>query len=272
MFEEYINRILEAPLPTSYPYISEAAPGELLSLRCGPGCQNVEDLKYLFLETIHSPLQNYQRGGEEISSFCVKRSRHISFFGLLTQTSAHPDTPPNAPSAPTSVPLATPTPENQHPADISDGASYDQASHHDDGPHRPIVNQVVPYTEQVEFKWAGSSFAERVPYEKQAVSDKADKLAALNLSLWIDNCGFVVWDDCFEKLESTGGRTVIIHGNLSPVMGKRQGEVRALPAQSRRPMQVDTAQPTEEEDQLLGAENLHGRHYEQHKETDGPAI
>jgi len=43
-------------------------------------------LSYLFLDKIHAPLQEYKREGDEISSFYVKRSRYIAFFGLVDLT------------------------------------------------------------------------------------------------------------------------------------------------------------------------------------------
>jgi len=41
------------------------------------------DLDYLFLDKIYAPLSEYRKDGDEISSFYVKRLRHIIFFSSL---------------------------------------------------------------------------------------------------------------------------------------------------------------------------------------------
>jgi hypothetical protein len=83
LFDEYLNRYLDAPIARAAACITVASPGEPLSRRCGSSYKDDEDLDHLFLETVHSPLQSYQNSGDEISSFYVKRSRHIAFFGPL---------------------------------------------------------------------------------------------------------------------------------------------------------------------------------------------
>ena len=71
------------------PFVSVARPGEPLNRPSGYGPTDTQDLIHLFLSTIHAPLQEYQKGGDEISSFYVKHSRHIAFFGALNPTGDH---------------------------------------------------------------------------------------------------------------------------------------------------------------------------------------
>lgn len=145
-----MNRILEAHLTTPTPYITVAAPGELLSRRCEPSFKDVEDLNHLFLETVHSPLQRYKRGGEEISSFYVKRSRHIAVFGELNLTGARQETPRDLSSA------ARVSAENVA-ADFAGAAPIvdEQAQYHDQHLQSSTSDQIIPYVRQVQFKWEG---------------------------------------------------------------------------------------------------------------------
>ncbi|KAG9232707.1 hypothetical protein BJ875DRAFT_442914 [Amylocarpus encephaloides] len=83
---DYLDKILGSPLKTLSPFITVAGSGEPLARRCGYGSMDAKDLNYLFLETIHAPLQTYHRGGDEVSSFYVKRSRHMAFFGVVNLT------------------------------------------------------------------------------------------------------------------------------------------------------------------------------------------
>jgi hypothetical protein len=76
------------PAVTVSPFITVHGPGEPLTRRCGYGPADTKDRNHLFLEKIHAPLQEYQKGGDEISSFFVKRSRHLTFFGPLDLTAA----------------------------------------------------------------------------------------------------------------------------------------------------------------------------------------
>ena len=72
LFNENIDKTLGSSLIATYPFITVAGLSEPLSRRCGSGSKDTEDLGHLFLDKIHAPLQDYQRSGDEISSFYVK--------------------------------------------------------------------------------------------------------------------------------------------------------------------------------------------------------
>jgi hypothetical protein len=95
-FKDYLSRALGDPPAIVPPFITVAGLGEPLARRCGYGPGDIKDLNYLFVEMLHAPLQSYGRGGEEISSFYVKRSRHITFFGELNLTGARGEPPSNS--------------------------------------------------------------------------------------------------------------------------------------------------------------------------------
>ena len=248
LFAEYIERILKAPITTALPYITVAPPGESLSHRCGSSYKDVEDRNHLFLETVHAPLEWYQRGGDEISSFYVKRARHMAFFGQLRPARSTQETP-SVPLSPTesehpgetqdtapatSVPLS-PT-ENEHPAETQDTApaTSEQFSLREQASQWPTQNQIVEYVKQVRFQWQDSSFVEIVPYERKAVNDKARKFASMGLYLWIDERGWIDWQDCFDMLEATGGLFVKAIGTIETALGKRGTDNQLQPPKSSR--------------------------------------
>ncbi len=88
-FKEYLNRLEPSPTNTAYPAITVAGTGVPLLARCGHGSMDTRDLAHLFLDKIHAPLKEYKREGNEISSFYIKRSRHIAFFGSVDLTGHH---------------------------------------------------------------------------------------------------------------------------------------------------------------------------------------
>jgi hypothetical protein len=89
-----------------------------------------------------------------------------------------------------------------------------------------------------------------VPYEKQAVNEQAQRFAALNLNLWIDNRGYVLWNECFDALESTGGLIVTVHGDVAPVLGKRRAPNQDEAELSRQRRDRLDQVPEEEEEEL----------------------
>jgi hypothetical protein len=94
----------------------------------------------------------------------------------------------------------------------------------------------VRYVKQVEFKWTEvRGVLARVPYEREAVNEQAKTYAAMGLSLWIENGGFVVWDDCFDTLDRTGGVTVKLYSRVLSVLGNRRTALPTIshPARSR---------------------------------------
>ena len=85
-FKDYLNKTLCAPLTSVSPFITVAGPGEPMNRRCGYSSADTNDLNHLFLDKIHAPLQVYQIGGNEISSFFRQACAAYSFlWGLESE-------------------------------------------------------------------------------------------------------------------------------------------------------------------------------------------
>jgi hypothetical protein len=225
-FNDYLDGMLGTPSPTAFPYITVAGLGEPLSRRCGHGCMDAEDLNHLFLEKIHAPLQEYHRGGDEISSFYVKRSRHISFFGALNFTETQRDRS-------THLSLANPSQEQRITGPVlpgarpSDSASApsERASNTDQGSLSQAQDQAASFSGPVVTFMENGVAIRQVPYEEQQVNDQAREYANQGKKLHMPDGPHFIWQQCFGVLQRTGNSTVLVSNVLEPINGKRrQGE------------------------------------------------
>lgn len=87
---ELINSLSSAAVEESKPWLTVPGLGVPISQRCGPEVwdnnTDSDDLKHIFLHQMHLDPSDLQRGGEGISSFYVKRSIYLAFFGSLVQS------------------------------------------------------------------------------------------------------------------------------------------------------------------------------------------
>ena len=146
--KDYLSKILDAPTKSGSPFITVAGTEEPLNRRCGYGCMDTQDLNHLFLGTIHAPLHQYQKGGDEISSFYVKRSRHIAFFRALNLTGdRHSDLSINipAPSTSTEQTIQIPRPVGETTSPMS---FYEEQNRSPESSFQ-IMNQTSPSGRQV---------------------------------------------------------------------------------------------------------------------------
>jgi len=97
-FTEYLSNSTIVAHTTSRPSVTTVGIGAPLSQRCGRRCGgplNDADRLHLFLRKMHAPLSDFPRDGYDVSSFYVKRSIYLAFFGTtnipLTMEPPAPD-------------------------------------------------------------------------------------------------------------------------------------------------------------------------------------
>jgi hypothetical protein len=205
LFNEKMDETLGSSPIVLYPFITVAGPGEPLSRRCGNSSMDTEDLGHLFLDKIHAPLQDYQRAGDEISSFYVKRSRHIAFFGTLALE--------NNPQNTSTRVLSVNPPQTQHTSEMISshaGSPIEESRYSDEGSSNRAQTDPGPIGRVVTFMENNVNI-QQVPYEKQKINNQAQKYAAEGKKLRLENGHHFVWYDCFRVLELAQELTVIVH-------------------------------------------------------------
>tara|TARA_R110002060_G_scaffold70387_1_gene78957 strand:- start:374 stop:1705 length:1332 start_codon:yes stop_codon:yes gene_type:complete len=203
----YFNDILGTPVTVETPFITVAGAGEPLTLRCGRGSTDFQDLSHLFIGKIHAPMMGYHTSGKELSSFFVKRSRHLTFFRALDFNMNRSDmsTAPAEAIRPVqiSVPPSQPTSLTTPGEEVVPETAY---RHHD------RAGSVVRFIQDATIQ--------EVPYEKESVSNQARGYANDGKSLSLIDGGNFLWQACFDILVRTGQSTVIV-SNATRVLGKR---------------------------------------------------
>ena len=220
-FQEYINKSLRAPTNTRIS-ITVAGSGEPLSRRCGYSRMDTRDLDHLFLDRIHAPLQEYNRNGDEISSFYVKRSRHIAFFGAVDLTRKQHDQSPHL-SSTHKLPELRLTSEPYQVSGMTGSASTsgEQDSNAGKSSQGHAMNQVAA-PRMVQFIENGVAI--QVPYRKQDVNDQAQKYADQGKKLFVgrEQERYFLYSDCFDIVSKTGTLTVFVRTLVQTYTGKRR--------------------------------------------------
>lgn len=143
-----INTLGSSAVEDSKPWLTVAGCGVSIAKRCGPEVwdDNVEsdDLKHMFLEKMHLPLAELQRGGEGISSFYVKRSIYLAFWGGIDQSdqsNASLNTAEETRYAPVyeSIPSGTARADNEKLAEQMDDITQTQDIPNDSAPEVCLV-------------------------------------------------------------------------------------------------------------------------------------
>lgn len=221
-FNNYLEQFLGAPVERVSPYITVAGPGEPVSRRCGSSCMDTKDLNHLFFPTIHRPLREYNKGGNEISSFYIKRSRHLAFFGLNSPT----DIPTDPSSHLSSVDLSTQQLMNTTTITEAEPPSLDspfgaQAWHTEEDFTNQAGRLDTLSTERcVTFK--ENTYIQEVPYEKEIVNNQARQYADQGKKLHVPDGPHFIWQDCFDILTRTRNSVVLVSTTIQPVHGKRR--------------------------------------------------
>lgn len=204
----YLDKVLGKSITSDPPFITVAGSGEPLALRCGCGSTDSQDLSHLFFDKIHAPMEEYQKSGNELSSFFVKRSRHLAFFQALDSSMDRSDTS-NAPAtAMHPVQISAPIPQPTSPTSPGEENVSEPAFHSQDR-----AGSLVKFIQ-------GATFQE-VPYEKDSVNNKAREYANDGKSLSLVDGGSFLWQACFDVLVRSGQSTVIV-SIATRVLGKRR--------------------------------------------------
>jgi len=214
-FKEYVFSLQTAPEHTTLPFITVDGIGTPILYRCGHGQMDTRDLANLFLDKIHAPLHQYGRNGDGISSFYVKRSRHIAFFGRMDLlenqegSSTHPEvssSTSNYQQPDTSLDLTT-SPSHQAPS-----------ANREPRPYQALVSneRVVRFDEN-------GVVLQEVPFRKEEVNSQAKEYADQGRKLSVkDNGGYFLWEDCFDILIRTRQSVVTVSTVVESWAGKRR--------------------------------------------------
>jgi hypothetical protein len=227
--KDYLSKALEAPMKSGSPFVTVAGPGEPLNRRCGYSVTDTEDLNHLFLSTIYAPLQEHQRGGDEISSFYVKRSRHIAFFGALNLTGDHRLY--LSTNISTTATFAEQTTQMHH--SVIEQTSPSSVSEDQDRNHNSSfqsTNQISSFGREV-VRFIQDAAVQEVPHERESVNNKAREYANHGKSLSLIQGGSFFWEACFDVLVQTGHSTVIVSDAarpMPPINAKRRGSQNLL--------------------------------------------
>jgi hypothetical protein len=145
---ELIKSLSSSAVENSKPWLTVAGTGVPIRRRCGPevwgGDVDSDDLKHMFLGKMHLPLAELQRGGEGISSFYVKQSIYLAFWGPLDrsdQSSASLNTAQETRNAPVyqSIPSDTARADNEEVAEQMDDITQTQDIPSDSAPEVSLV-------------------------------------------------------------------------------------------------------------------------------------
>lgn len=219
-FNNYLKIVLIVPSTPAPPYITAEGQGEPLTRRRGHSCMDTKDLNNLFLDKIHSGLQDYQMGGDEISSFYVKRSRHIAFFGALNLANSRREQADPLPSFDVVLEQPPNTRTGEHTVG-SGSPNVEALVPHQDSSHH-IQDQNLQFTGQVITFIVDNIPSQRVPYEKDLVNNQAREYADKGKKLRVSEGPHFTWQDCFDILTRTRSSTVLVSTMFDSMTGKRR--------------------------------------------------
>lgn len=217
-FHDYIAKFFYAPAKSSPPLVTVSGSGEPLARRCGYSSADTQDLEHLFLEQVHAPLDKCSRGGDEISSFYVKRSRHRAFFGAVNLAEDQQGQSSNWPPTVASVEQGI-VGVASHTDELTGLGSTPTAGGLELATQRS--QDVVQDRQVVKFNEQGAMTLE-VPREKEAVNRQARIYADQGKKLSVKGGGNFIWKDCFDILDRTKQSTVKVSTIIQPVNGKRR--------------------------------------------------
>ncbi|OBT59293.1 hypothetical protein VE04_00377 [Pseudogymnoascus sp. 24MN13] len=216
-----INTLGASAVEDSKPWITVAGCGVSVAQRCGPEVwddnEESDDLKHMFLEKMHLPLAELQRGGEGISSFYVKRSIYLAFWGGLdqcNQSSALLNTAQETRNAPVyeSIPSDTARADNEELAEQMDDITQTQNIPNDSAAAATTLeSHLTSYRQQqvVTFSEKGVTVHE-TPFLKDEVNAQALRIVDSGKLLSTVQGEYFLWRDCFETLVSSGTAVVLI--------------------------------------------------------------
>jgi hypothetical protein len=224
-FQDYLNKLRKAPTKTTPPSITTRR--GFSSQRCERGYVDTLDLDDLFLDKIHAPFSEYRKDGNEISSFYVKRSRHIAFFGTINLTGNQENLKDQGDLEKQGAPPTYPTPASVslHQIRTSQPNKEPAHSHLSSKETREKTTgdgQVVAYKGlMIKFMENGAATQE-IPFRKEDINSQAELYADQGKKLSLDQGPYFTWGDCFDILTKTGKSVVIVSTVVESRAGKRR--------------------------------------------------
>ncbi|KFY03482.1 hypothetical protein V490_00177 [Pseudogymnoascus sp. VKM F-3557] len=227
-----ITTLGSSAVEDSKPWLTVAGCGVSIAKRCGPEVwdDNVEsdDLKHMFLEKMHLPLAELQRGGEGISSFYVKRSIYLAFWGGIDQSdqsNASLNTAEETRNAHVyeSIPSGTARADNEELAEQMDDITQTQDIPNDSAPKATILkSHIASYRQQqvVTFSEKGVTVHE-TPFLKDEVNAQALRIVDSGKLLSTVQGEYFLWRDCFETLARTGTAVVLVKPSRAELQRRR---------------------------------------------------
>jgi hypothetical protein len=213
------------------PWATVTGLGEPISRRCGPAVWaggdgeggESEDLNHIFLNQMHVPLAELQRGGQGISSFYVKRSIYLAFFGdLHSGESLYPHLGGGGRRQGRATgSIFHHAPLVEQPAGAVSGLSGRDSNSHGSS-QGPVTNQLVPSTGRIITFMENGIPIREVPYEKNSVNFQAREYADQGKKLHVPEGPHFVWEHCFDILTRTRSSTVLVSTVVRQINRKRQ--------------------------------------------------
>ncbi|KFY96898.1 hypothetical protein V498_02409 [Pseudogymnoascus sp. VKM F-4517 (FW-2822)] len=225
---ELIKSLSSSAVEDSKPWLTVAGSGVPIRWRCGPEVWGDDvdsnDLKHMFLGKMHLSLAELQRGGEGISSFYVKQSIYLAFWGPLDQSdqsSALLNTVQETCNAPVyeSIPSDTARADNEELAEQMDDITQRKDIPNESAPEATTLDShLTSYHHQQVVKFSEDGvIVHETPFSKDAVNAQALRIVDSGKLLSTVQGAYFLWRNCFDMLVRTGTAVVLIRPVIRPV-------------------------------------------------------
>ena len=212
-FEEFLSKGTVVAGNTSP--TATSTPGVSLLQRCGQSCftrggedaSPDNDFLHLFIGNLHEPLNNIQGAGFDVSSFFVKRSIYLAFFGNINangeQSTSRMDTDDiRGRDEPSFTVTHTVRPADGPPG--NGGQREERTTTAQRGQHGSHTHV------QVNFVNKDGHTLSSVPFSRRSVEEEAKKYGGQNFSLMDERGRYWLWDDCYNALVDTESHILIV--------------------------------------------------------------
>ncbi|KFY47181.1 hypothetical protein V494_00117, partial [Pseudogymnoascus sp. VKM F-4513 (FW-928)] len=210
----------------SHPWITVAGSGAPISQRCGPAAwvtltsdndRDSEDLRHIFFNKMHLRPVDLRRGGEGVSSFFIKQSIYLAFFGVSTELGQsniriHNDNQESHRQLSVNEPTQS---ESAHQPSFLDSRPQEDVdmSFVESSPQdvEILVDQTAANIHQqvVKFVESGATISE-TPYSKDLVNEQAQIIADAGKHLSTLQGQHFLWHDCYDTLLMTSTSVVVV--------------------------------------------------------------
>ncbi|KFY28058.1 hypothetical protein V491_00664 [Pseudogymnoascus sp. VKM F-3775] len=255
-----MNKLGSSAVEGSKPQLTVAGWGVPIARRCGQEVWNdnvdSEDLKHIFLEKMHLPLADLQRGGEGMSSFYVKQSIYLAFWGPLDQL-GHASASLTAAQETGNAPLYESTssdaarPNVEDLAEQMDDTTQRQDIPNDSAPEATTSDSHLPsYLHQQVVKFVEEGvIVHETPFLKDAVNEQALRIVDSGKLLSTAQGAYFLWRNCFDMLVRTGTAIVLI--KPASYLSDHRAELKRRREQSERDRELQRRREQSEKDREL---------------------